>query len=143
MRLAIIALLVSITACESGDPVPDDLTLIGKCTFGDGASTVIERGTVFLYALRDDANALYVATGAATVGGDEVGDPIRHQDVDEVLFARLVPRTRLEFGGLGIDRTGEAEHFVAMYDDTGDVFTGIGTTYGTENAYPSCAFFAL
>lgn len=132
-RRALILLLAS--ACTDG--ITPDGDVVGKCAFASPRIR-IEPGDVYLYVFLA-ADDYSVATGVATTT-DSLVDQATRQPIDTLLPARLVGPARLEFGGLAPDRSGDAEHFVAMQDRTNMVFTSIGTTWGTTDAYPACAF---
>jgi hypothetical protein len=124
---------------DSPSPLPADVTVAGKCVFAEGTRSEIVAGDRFVYVVIDRGGALDVVTDVAALD-DALTDDVPRQ-AGELLPARLLD-TRLEFGGLDAERAGEADHFVSMQDRTGAVHISIGTTYGTELAYPRCAFWA-
>jgi hypothetical protein len=140
--MAICALALGTSACTAPEAefLPPNTTLVGKCAFTAQATSDIEPGDVFLYALRDDDNGdLIVVTGSAATS-DSLLDVVVQQSLADNLPARR-DADNLEFGGLTADRGGEADHFVGMGQQPGQMFTSIGTTYGTQIAYPSCVFW--
>lgn len=140
MRLSLaIALAASGCAMEA---LPAGSSLFGKCTFAEEETREIAAGDVFVYAVVSDGGELSVVTGTAEVD-DALEDLVVRQAIGDLLPARAVDARRLEFGGLGEDREGVSEHSISMSDTSGAAFLSIGTTYGTELAYPTCAFRAL
>lgn len=81
-----------------------------------------------------------MVTGIAATP-DSLLDVVVRQSTADILYARRREPDRLEFGGLAADRAGDAEHFVRMGDQRGEIFTSIGTTYATQIAYPTCVFW--
>lgn len=144
MAICALHLALGTSACTEPEPapLPPNTAVIGKCAFTERAtSDDIEPGEVFLYALRDDHNRDFsVVTGVAGTS-DSLLDVVVRQSVTDVLLARQRSPDRLEFGGLAADRTGEADYFVAMGVRPGEVFTSIGSTWGTQIAYPTCVFW--
>lgn len=129
----------SSTSSGTTSALPAEHAVVGKCTFADATQTAIEPGDVFLYVVEDRRDgSVLVLTGVADVG-DALTDATPRQPSGELLPARVVAPSRLEFGGLGADRSGDAVHSVKLSDTSGEVFVSIGTTYGTDRAYPSCA----
>lgn len=138
--IALFAPPLAASACVAGEPAADS-TVIGKCSFDDQRGD-IEPGDVYVYALRKERSGLLgVETGVA-VQRDSLLDVVVRQPMVDRLPARRVEPNRLEFGGLAADGSGDAEHFIAMGDSPGALFTSIGTTYGTQSAYPACVFWA-
>lgn len=141
--LAICALLaLGTSACTEREfaLLSANTTVIGKCSFTGKETSDIEPGNVFLYALRDDDDrSLSVVTGMAAVA-DSLLDVTFRQTPADILPARRIRIDRLEFGGLAVDRAGKADHFVRMGNTPGEQVISLGTTYGTQIAYPTCVF---
>jgi hypothetical protein len=121
-----------------------DVTIVGKCVF-DTPNPSIEPGDIYVYAATDDAGLFHVMTGTAAVV-DVLDDDVPRQRFDELLPARWMTDPRwpqeayVEFGGLASDRSGQARHYIGVYYRDYEIYTAIGTTYGTNAAYPACAF---
>ncbi len=113
----------------------DGLDVIAKCRFGATNDPVIERGEVFAHVLQRD-DGLVVVTGVADVRELLLVRDVA-QTVDVVHPARIVGAERVEFGGLAEDGSGTSDHFLGIAR-TGEARTSVGTTYGTDRAYPLC-----
>lgn len=143
-RIALIALAeLTLVACGKPGAASADSIVFGKCLFEKNDITSIKSGSIFLYALRDqDGSGLHVVTGKAEVP-DSLIDRVARQPLKTILPARIIDASyRLEFGGLSKHGTGRSEYFVGLpREPNGEVTVSIGGTYGTDFAYPFCAFW--
>ena len=128
---------MALAACSGGgstpldsDFTPVDVTLVGKCSFDleRPQTTTIEPADIFLYIVQDPDGAYFAVTGRAE-SSEPLATRTMAQPLSELIAATPNGDRRFDFG----DR-----HFIGLQWG-GQIHTAVGSTFGTDNAYPQCA----
>lgn len=127
---------------DMGATPPAERALHGKCAFITRSDSQLLPGDVFVYVMVEvDSGRFTVVTGEASTR-DDLEDRTAIL-IGTLMPARVVGAHRLEFGGLSEARDEVADHFLNIGNTSGEVHISIGGTYGTELAYPRCAFWGV
>ena len=132
MRRHALALTALLAACGTDEnTLSSTSTLIGKCSFGVIDYMRIEPGEIFLYAAIDSADGTYAVVTGEARHAELLTDRAAAQELAPAYSATLTGN-QLQFGD---------EKWIGTGNDSGEVHSTGGETYGTEHVYPSCVFW--